>query len=330
MWNWINFVAAALGAIGGPAALWAIYLQRPPRLRLQYHIEDRPAFPGLRRQDESVEFELNDREAKDPHQVRLLLRPDGRRDIRSEHFDGQELTLHLGAPIVALLDEINLEDESVTVNSKAKSISIAPQLLKSGLFVSVTVVVDGKPEPKLIARLADVEVESFDLEEVSSKHRLSRKFIAAMTSIAATMLFLSGFVGWRAATQANEREDELIGLANTVNAAVANAQAALKADPRNAQAATGILDELQRSLQANCYYTASDYYRSYYSTYYNGFYGASPGLDPACYGGSYNEGYGKYPTSDSPDSYPDRGNAPLPGETSPPPSPSALPLEPPR
>jgi hypothetical protein len=280
MWNWVNFIAAALGAIGGPAAVYTIWSQRPRKLLLHYEIESRPAFPGHRRSG-SVEMEFENWEIDDPHQVTLYLRPDGRKDIRTSDYDNQKLTLVTGAPVVGVVDQSTLDQDSVEAPAKSEAVKIAPQILKRGELVSLVLLVQGKPDPSFEAKLAEVDVQPFDHTQTTAS-RLSRGRLTAITGFAALMLFLSGVIGWNTARQADQKAAQLNQLGGQVAQAVNGAQAALSTNPGDPAAVQSYLDQLRATGAAACalggsYSNSYDHYSKGFNT--GGIYGTTGGAN---------------------------------------------------
>lgn len=261
MWQWVNFIAAALGAIGGPAAIWSIYRERPRELTLNYEIESRAAFPEHRKPDATVPLEFAKQEIDNPYGVQLYLRPDGHADIKASDFGQSDVTLHVEAPVVAVLDQDSLDADSVTVDAKLGIVKIGPQVLKRGELVVLSLLVNGKPDPRLDAKLADVMVSTFDHTNYS-KGRISRGVLYGVTSAAAVMLFLSGVLGYLAFQAADRQQSQLSELASETALAAGQARAALATDPQNIGAVKGILEQLGQTAQGFCKPPAGDFISS--------------------------------------------------------------------
>jgi hypothetical protein len=250
VWNWVNFIAAALGAIGGPAAIYTIWKERPRKLLLHWEIESRPAFPS-HRSSGAVDMEFEKREVGDPYHLTLYIRPGGRKDIRASDFDDHELTLDAGARVVGVIDQGTLDQGSVKVFEKSRSVKIAPQVLKTGELVSLVLLVQGKPDANFDAKLADVDVEKFD-HTVATGSRLSRGRLTLITGFAALMLILSGVIGWNTARQADQTALQLNQLGSQVVHAVDGAQAALSTNPVDPAAAQRYLELLREASLTAC------------------------------------------------------------------------------
>ena len=203
MWGWVSPIAALVGAIGGPAAWYTVYRQRPRKMTLSYELQARPAFPGNRKAGKAVRFELDGRSFGDPHELSLYLRPDGRRDLKAEDFGDSGVFLDTGAPIVAILDQSKLDEGSVTVDQDSNTVKIAPQILKRGELASLSILVEGKPQAQFDAKLAEVSQQSFNHSDRVDGSRLSPGVVYGITGFAAAMLMLSGIIGWKTANTAD-------------------------------------------------------------------------------------------------------------------------------
>jgi hypothetical protein len=98
----------------------------------------------------------------DPHVLEIELTGNGRRDIPSSAFDGgAPIAMRLSAPIVELLQidsKSSLEAASSKVRTDEGAVLVGPCLIGRRQKISITLLVEGKPQVTCRASLVDVQI----------------------------------------------------------------------------------------------------------------------------------------------------------------------------
>ena len=337
--GWISGVSGIIGAIGGVYALSKAIRERRRATVLLYEAVGRPAFPSRRTSGGLPAIEVDGNQVSDPYQVSLYLKADGPKDIRPSEFDG-DLKLHFGAPLIGIVDQVGLEENSIVGAPGGESVKIAKQLLKRQELLQVSFLVEGRPALEFESRLADIQETVFD--HTSSKPGfLSKRGVVAAAIGAPILLAVSGVIGWFASASAHTVESNAAQFAAGVATASQQAQQLLSKNPQDPAAVKAILEQLGQSAgsYSNTYAPSSypDRYVTgpFYGPHTNGpgpssrdIYGSvdpyGPGpYGPSPYGPGYTYGGGSVITGPNPSGR--AGSSPTPSQ---PPPPTALPPSP--
>lgn len=150
------WIGTAIGVFG---VVVTIFLWRlgVPRAVLYYWIASDAALvsstavPGLK-------VLLNDQEVDSPHLVRLRVRNQSRRDIRSADFDADEsLRFAFGVPVLGLLLDSDAADGSpASFIAVGNEVLVRPMLIRRKADLTVDVLTEGEPKLSCDSPLADV------------------------------------------------------------------------------------------------------------------------------------------------------------------------------
>jgi hypothetical protein len=108
-----------------------------------------------------LELRHRGRLISDPHVLEIELTGNGRRDISSSAFDGgAPIAMDLSVPIVDLLqiDSGPSSGEAFKVRTAEGAVLVGPCLIGRRQKISITLLVEGKPDVRCRASLVDVKV----------------------------------------------------------------------------------------------------------------------------------------------------------------------------
>jgi hypothetical protein len=118
---------------------------------------------GIGRLNTGLSIRAGDREVKDPYVVDFYVWGVGKKDVRSDQFDGQNLEFKLNVPIIDELEgstQGNLESARFSYDGGGV-IRLAPSLIRAKAAKRYRFLTDGKPRLEVINPVADLKVYDF-------------------------------------------------------------------------------------------------------------------------------------------------------------------------
>ncbi|MFU8946170.1 hypothetical protein ACLRGF_05480 [Mycetocola zhadangensis] len=135
-----------------------------------------------------------DRVVTDPYVVDFYVWGVGKRDVRTEQFDGQDLEFHLNVPIIDELEgstQGNLESARFSFD-KDGVVRLAPSLVRARAAKRYRFLTDGKPQLEMVNPVADLNI--FDFSEQWQKPTKGQ-VVAKRLAITLTTLAVLAFIG---------------------------------------------------------------------------------------------------------------------------------------
>jgi hypothetical protein len=136
---------------------------------------------GIGRLNTGLSIHAGDREVEDPYVVDFYVWGVGKKDVRSEQFDGRALKFKLNVPIITELEgstQGNIESARFSFTPDGV-VSLAPSLIRARAAKRYRFLTDGKPRLEVINPVADLKVFDFAEQwETPSKDRVIAKWLA--------------------------------------------------------------------------------------------------------------------------------------------------------
>lgn len=190
-------IGAVVGLVG---QLIIDYFRRPVaedfELWVDVHHASQKA-EGIGRLKTNLSIRSGDREVQDPYVVDFYVWGVGKKDIRSEQFDGSSLKFNLNVPIISELQgstQGNVESARFSFN-EGGVVSLAPSLVRSRVAKRYRFLTDGKPRLEVTNPVADLKVYNLDEQwEKPSKDRVIAKWLARTMLVLTVLVFLAAIV----------------------------------------------------------------------------------------------------------------------------------------
>jgi hypothetical protein len=157
-----SIAAVAVGLIAIIVGAWAAFRSANPHRNLYIFIDSSIALLWTPRGlDGGVEVRIGGRTLTAPHVVTIEIISRSARDIPKTAFDDAPLTLNLGVPVVAILEQRSKARTGLSepaVVATARGLAIGPALLARNHKLRYTVLVEGRPTLTPQGNLTDVHI----------------------------------------------------------------------------------------------------------------------------------------------------------------------------
>lgn len=211
-----------IGAVLGVGAQWIVdYFRRDEiedfELWVQVESSSQKA-EGIGRLNTGLSIHAGDTVVEDPYVVEIDVWGVGKKDIRSEQCDGQNLAFKLNVPIISELagsTEGNIESARFSWSDDGV-VSLAPSLVRARVAKRYRFLTDGQPQLEWTNPVADLKISDFNVQwERPSRDRAIAKWLARILLWLSILAFI-GVIIFIIARGANEGPQPQTGLSSGV------------------------------------------------------------------------------------------------------------------